>query len=221
MKLIPNHFEWNRNGFSWKNLTPFLGSENGTDFGPDPRTRTVHPRTRTMHIHSFVNITVLQILHMYVIVCLCMYARARLHASARAPTRRHLRQGWRVCARSSGCVPSTPTCATCPLVFFGIAALSPRARKPLPKFVRQRLISGGTEIDFFKNFGNICDEKCTHKFKLKNIQICATEIDFLCNLNCFFRKKLDPIFGVRNWPQNLGRKLTPMYSLMYYLQHNR
>ena len=90
-------------------LVQFLGSENGTDFGPDPRTRTVH-------IHSFANIPVLQILHLYVSVCICVRARARQHAGARAPTRRHLCQGGRVCASSSGCTPAAPTYATCLLV---------------------------------------------------------------------------------------------------------
>ena len=65
-----------------------LGSANGTDFGPDLRTRTVH-------IHSFfASIPVLQVLHLYVSVCICMRARARLHAGARA------RQRANTCARA-------------------------------------------------------------------------------------------------------------------------
>ena len=92
-----------------QNMAQFLVSENGTDFRPDPRTRTVH-------INSFVNIPVLQILHLYASVCICMRARARLHAGARAPTRKHLCQGGRACARSSGRTPAVPTYATCLLV---------------------------------------------------------------------------------------------------------
>ena len=59
-------------------MAQFLGSANGTDFGPDLRTRTVR-------IHFFfASIPVLQVLHLYVSVCICMRARARLHAGARA-----------------------------------------------------------------------------------------------------------------------------------------
>ena len=113
-------------------MVQFLGSENGTDFGPDPRTQTVH-------IHSFAKTPVLQILHLYVSVCICARARARQHAGARAPTRRHLCQGGRVCASSSGCTPAAPTYATC---------LQPHARKPQPKLVRPNLIFGATEPFF-------------------------------------------------------------------------
>ena len=68
-------------------MVQFLGSENGTDFGPDPRTRTVH-------ICSVVNIPVLQVLHLYVNVCICVRARARLRDGARA------RQCVDACARA-------------------------------------------------------------------------------------------------------------------------
>ena len=71
--LILNETEMD---FFEKNLTPFLGSENGTDFGPDPRTRTVHPQ-------SVANIPVLQVLHLYVSMWVCMRASARLRAGAR------------------------------------------------------------------------------------------------------------------------------------------
>ena len=101
---------------------------------------------------------------------------------------------------------------------FGIAALSPHARKPLPKFVRQRLISGGTEVDFLKNFGNFCDEKCTHKFKQKNIQICATEIDFLCDLNWFFSKNLIPFLG--SVTPKFGPKTNPdVFDYILFTKH--
>ena len=87
-------------------LVQFLGSENGTDFGPDPRTRTVH-------LQSFVNIAVLQILHLYLRVCKCVRVSARASTRTRAPACRHLRQRGRVCTCNSGRAPTAQTYATC------------------------------------------------------------------------------------------------------------
>ena len=125
-------------------MAQVLGSENGTDFGPDPHTRTVH-------IHYFVDIPVLQILRLYVGARAHACASARAYTQAHVPTRRHLRQRGRVCALSSGCKPATQTNATCLLNSnFGTAAPRPRAHNTQPKLVRPNLIFGPTEIVFFE-----------------------------------------------------------------------
>ena len=118
-----------------------LGSANGTDFGPDLRTRTVH-------IHSFfASIPVLQVLHLYVSVCICMRARARLHAGARAsaqtpgPGRARLRA-------QLGAHPSRANIRNVSASSFGTAAPRRRAHRPQPKLVRPKFIFGVTEIDF-------------------------------------------------------------------------
>ena len=68
-------------------MAQFLGSANGTDFGPDLRTRTVH-------IHFFfASIPVLQVLHF-----LC--ERVHKHACPRALTRRRARQRANTWARA-------------------------------------------------------------------------------------------------------------------------
>ena len=120
-----------------------LGSENGTDFRPDPRTRTVH-------ICYFVSPPSCR-------SCICMWALAYACASACAythahvPTRRQLRQRGRICARNTGCKPATQTNATCLLNSnFDTAAPRQRARSAQQKLVRPNLIFGLTEIDFFE-----------------------------------------------------------------------
>ena len=106
--------------------------------------------------------------------CICMWAcayacvPARAYTQARAPARKHLCQGGRACARSSGRTPAVPTYATRLLV-----VLAP------PRHVGER--TGRSR--------NWCD---------RNL--------FLVSPKLIFRKKLDPVFGIRNWPQNLGRK---------------
>ena len=87
-------------------MVQFLGSENGTDFGPDPRTQTVH-------LHPFVNVAALQVLDLYLRVCKCMRASTRASTRARAPACRHLCQRGRVCTCSSGRAPTAPTNARC------------------------------------------------------------------------------------------------------------
>ena len=120
-----------------------LVSANGTDFGPDLRTRTVH-------IHSFfASIPVLQVLHLYVSVCICMRARARLHAGARAsaqtpgPGRARLRA-------QLGAHPSRANIRNVSASSFGTAAPRQRAHRPQPKLVRPKFIFGVTEIDFWE-----------------------------------------------------------------------
>ena len=53
-------------------MAQLLGSDNGTDFGPDPRTQTVH-------LNSFVKSSVLQILHLYLQARVCMRIRTRAY----------------------------------------------------------------------------------------------------------------------------------------------
>ena len=131
----------------------FLGSANGTDFGPDLRTRTVH-------IHFFASIPVLQVLHFYVSVCISMRARARLHAGARATAQTPVPGRARLRAQL-GAHPSRANIRNVSASSFGTAAPRRRARTG-----RSR---------------NWCD---------RNL--------FLVSPKLIFRKKLDPVFGIRN-----------------------
>ena len=121
-----------------------LVSANGTDFGPDLRTRTVH-------IHFFfASIPVLQVLHF-----LC--ERVHKHACPRALTRRRARASaqtpvpGRARLRAQlGAHPSRANIRNVSASSFGIAAPRPHARRPQPKFVRPKFIFGVTEIDFLE-----------------------------------------------------------------------
>ena len=123
-------------------MVQFLASENGTDFGPDLRTRTVH-------IHSFVSIPALQILHLYVSVCIRMRARARLHAGARASAQTPVPGRARLRAQL-GAHPSRANIRNVSASSFGTAAPRQRAHRPQPKLVRPKFIFGVTEIDFWE-----------------------------------------------------------------------
>ena len=123
-------------------MVQLLGSGNGTDFGPDPRTRTVH-------IHSFVNIPVLQILHFYASVCIRMRARARLHAGARATAQTPVPGRARLRAQL-GAHPSRANIRNVSASSFGTAAPRRRAHRPQPKLVRPKFIVGVTEIVFWE-----------------------------------------------------------------------
>ena len=134
-------------------MAQFLGSANGTDFGPDLRTRTVH-------IHFFLRASPFcKSCIFYVSVCISMRARARLHAGARATAQTPVPGRARLRAQL-GAHPSRAN----------IRNVSASSFAP-PRHVRERTGRGR----------NWCD---------RNL--------FLVSPKLIFRKKLDPVFGVRN-----------------------
>ena len=167
----------------------------------------------------------------------CGYAcvPARAYAQARAPLRRHQCQGGRVCARSSGMHPNSANIRNASASSCGIAAPRQHAHKPQPRLVTQNSVLVRLKLIFVEKLDNFLCQKFTSKSVLKIAKLVRPKLIFSATKLYFFWKNMSPFLvseidpktwviflprfwgqflnpkhGVRNWPQNLGRKMTQM-----------
>ena len=159
---------------------------------------------------------VLQILHLYVSVYICIVP-ARAYAQAHVPPRRRLCQRGRACARSSGRTPAAPTHATCLLVIL----TSPRHARARTErtwiwcdrhwfLVRPKLIFLKKRGPIFgvRNWPRIWAEKwpCFNNYVVNNIWSVTS--------SPFFGPDFGPISGPKNWVIFFKKKLRMAYQTL-------